>query len=806
MIRKRKTPSRVVAVFDTETVTVEHSEKLSSIAVTFQLGWRGGADLTKEELRPCDCKIERTQEKLFSMFAPIVIHGAKNGYTPVIAVHNLAYDLRYLMNWLGDVFADGYQVTCCFKSSIKPLTVSIESHGRKLLTFWDTLTFSGMSLEKMGVQANCAKLVGSWDYAKTRNAKTPLTDDEKAYAIGDLLTLAAWLRWYASISPEVNTNALGHMILTKTSVVRYKTRNISSGLFKKCPYGRVSIWQEFTRTCKAELPKSETDYKLMIRATSAGWTFTAMRGAGVAFEHVKKRDATSMHPSHMVSHKYPLGFQMLDDPNKREFVFSTICGTSVEKVIRHWEQPFPYAFNARVRFTKIRPKANTVFERDGVMLHGTGLFRNYESRFADLDDERSNREFNFINDSGYNNAAIGATYAFGKLVYAEELVISLNEINAWVHAQVYDWDTCTVLEMSATGDFHIPPDHVFVSVATMLERKKLVKDLMSGAELEKPPWMPESAYNALCSEPDSDAAKDYYGLVKADLNSLYGMFATNEMRQSIAYIDGENTFDYEGMSGFDNMPAKPKAWYQFGMRVAAFSRLQQCVAMILLERGGAVSCMVNGDTDSLAFESFDYVTDSDIDEILLPMHTAIARSIDFCARTYHVKGKPYTGLGVYTVDCTPTLYCAVANKRYAYIDDKMHVKVASAGVPIRSVRAALEYELANGMPFNKAVIATLGYDVEFVGKISGTKARRIPEWGETLGESLTVTDWQGNAHVYEPDTCVGLALTDTSKILGQGFAGDYAICCENAGIMLMEPRHYEGRILESGDVEIIGKW
>lgn len=796
-----------MAVFDTETVTVEHGGKLSSIAVTYQLGYAGGKDLTKEPLTKADCTVKRTQDELFALFAPVVKGGIKGNYTPVVAVHNLAYDLRYLMDWIGQIYAEEYEIACCFKSSIKPLSVSVETNGRKLIIFWDTLTFSGMSLAKMGEQCACEKLVGNWDYSKTRHAETPLTDDEFAYAIGDLLTLASWLKWWVSISPEVDSSALGLMILTKTSVVRYKTRKISNVLFKRTQKGRTTIYREFTNTCKRELPPTEADYKLMIRSTSAGWTFTALRGAGVTFEHVMKRDANSMHPSHMVSHKYPLGFEILDDPAKREFVFSTICGLSVEKVLRHWEQPFPYAFNARVRFRKLRPRENSVFARDGVYLHGTGLFRNYENRFADFDDESSNREFNFINESGYANIAIGGVYAFGKLVFADEVIISLNEINAWVHAQVYEWDSFDVLEMSATADFHIPPDHIYVAVATMLERKKLVKSLLNGDDVEQPTWIPDSAYEALRNAPDSPAAKDYYGLVKADLNSLYGMFATNEFRQSIDYIGTTNTFDYEGLAGFENMPKKPKAWYQFGMRVAAFSRLQQCIAMMLIDDAGFVSCMVNGDTDSLAFETYKHVEDTDIDKILKPLHDAISRSINWCCRTYHVKGNPFDELGVYAVDCRPSKYCAVANKRYAYIDESnAHVKVASAGVPIRSVKAALEYELANGHSFSKAVIETIGYDVEYVGKISGTKARRIPEWGEVLETPCTVIDHEGRPYTYDGHTCVGLSLTDTSKILGQGFAGDYAICCENAGIMVMEERHYEGEIDGDGNVTITGRW
>lgn len=811
MSKGKTKPGRIVAALDTESTPAalrrDGKRILRSLPVSYQIAWTKGADLATVDIDAIEPLILRDQTDIARALSPIIRHGLHNGYSPVIAVHNLAYDLHFLMSYIEMCADNGYTVTCCFKSSIKPLNVSICKGRERILTFWDTLAFSGMSLARMGEQCGRAKLLGSWDYTLNRHAQTPLTDEEISYAAGDCLTLLSWLKYWESINPEIDPGALGTMVLTKTSVVRAKCRNIAREIEIPVSRGiKNNVYDAYLNVCRRELPKTEQDYNLMIRSTSAGWSFTAADSAGITWERAFKYDAASMHPSHMVSKYYPVGFQVLEDQKKRDYLFSTICKQNVEKVIGNWVQPFEFAFNARVRFTNFRMKPGSLFERDGVALHGQGLFADYTNRFDDYDDESSNREFNAINASGYANTVINPVYSFGKLVRAESVTICLNEINAWVNAQVYTWDSFEVLEMSASANFKRPPEYVGLSVATMLERKKLVKGMRGGKVVEKPDWMPANAYDALLHDPHGDLAGEYYGLTKADLNSLYGMFATNEAKQNIAYIDDENTFEYEGERGFDNLPKKPKAWYQFGMRVAAFSRLQQACAMILLDNAGLVEKFVNGDTDSFCFQGSEACNDAAIMDALKPLHSAIDSAIAFCGRSKVYDPGVFRGLGRYEIDCKPAKYCAVANKRYAYISkEDLQVHVTSAGVPVKSVRSALEYELAQGSDFSKAVIMALGYDVTYIGDLSGTKAKSIPTWGEVLEDTYTVTDYLSNVYDYEAGTCLGISLIETNKTLGAGYLADYQQCCSNAKIPIMSPRNYE-RVKDESGADVIGKW
>ena len=458
---KGKKENRIVGALDTESSTYETPRGLRSVAVTFQIGWTGGEPVQTCDVDAVKVSVIRHQEQLGPILAPVILHGIKNNYTPVIAVHNLSYDLRYLMGYIELAYSGGYDIECCFKSSIKPLNVQVMKDDTPMLVLWDTLAFSGMSLEKMGFQTGREKAMGSWDYLLTRHSETVLTDDELYYSKQDIYALLEWLKFWCSLTPEINAGELGTRILTKTSVVRSKCREIASRLKGTRKSGRkFTVYGDYLAACARELPASELEYSLMIRSTSAGWNFTAARGAGVAFSNVFKYDATSMHPSHMVSHYYPVKFETLEDMNAAAFLFSTVCGKTGENIMGHWVKPFEYAFNGRFVFHNLRVRKDTLFERDGVALHGSGLFSNYENRFADLDDESSNREFNFINEAGYANYARDPVYMFGKLMSASLVVISLNELNAWVHSQVYEWDSFEVLAMSATASYKRPPDYV----------------------------------------------------------------------------------------------------------------------------------------------------------------------------------------------------------------------------------------------------------------------------------------------------------------------------------------------------------
>lgn len=766
--------TRFVAVLDSETANVR--SLLRSLPVSYQLGIN--LDGVSESLRAEDVRtvLARDANEVYRELDDIVETFADTGETPVVGVHNLAYDIHFLMPYINKMHERGYLIDCCFKSSIKPLTISFKRGDATELIIWDTLTFSGKSLAKMGRECGYLKKSGDWDYSVDRTLATPLTDEEAGYALADVVVPFMWLKWWHSLNPEVPLDQLAMPVLTKTSVVRYKCRELGMCVEE---YGKP-VYERFLGCCKSELPKTAVDYDLMIRSTSAGWTFTAGANAGRDMLDVAmKYDATSMHPSHMVSHLYPYDFKQVSG-DIAQLWLEQVFGTPLEDVILRWACPFPCAFNARVMFTNLRPKAGSIFERDDLMLHGAALFSDYSTE-DDKETESSDMEFNAVNAAGYSNVAVNGKYSFGKLVSSDLCILSLNELNAWVHAQVYEWDDCQVLAMSGTDAFRRPPEYVMLSVGTMLARKKVVKDAMHGSPPEScPEWVPDEVYQEMLEYTDrgSESVDAFYKQVKADLNSLYGMFATNEAKQSMVYSEGD--FKYDGLRGFDKLPAKPKAWYNFGLRIAAWSRVQQCCAMLSLEAHEVAQSFINGDTDSFCFHA-ECPDDDAVMEALAPLHTAIEQSM---RKVMQIPELPpqFDGLGLYMVDCEPGHYCAVANKRYAYTTGMGDLHVASAGVPNKSVEFALQSELDAGESFEAATIYALGYLATYGADLSGTKYKAQPDYSEALECDYTAWDYLDQPYTYPAGTPVGIYLDEAEKTLGEGYADDYRRCLENSGV------------------------
>lgn len=771
---------------DVETVNV--SSLMRSLPVSYQLslnpqgfcGSLGDGDV-RTVLARTDSEIFTNLDKLIELFKGRTV-------TPVVGVHNLAFDIHFLMPYINELAARGYSIDCCFKSSIKPLTITIKDGASPILIFWDTLTFSGKGLARMGEECGCRKKCGDWDYSLERHAKTELTEEEIGYAIADTIVPFMWFKWWGALNPEIPLYALAMPVMTKTSVVRYKCKQMGREVLE---FGKP-IYERFLECCKAELPKTEQDYNLMIRSTSAGWTFTAGENAGRLCEDVGKYDATSMHPSHMVSHLYPYDFHIIESTDERVEMFESVTTTALEDVLLDWKQPFKCAFNARIMFNGIRPRRGSIFERDDLMLHGSALFEDYETD-ADCDTESSDLEFNAINSEGFANIAIKPVYSFGKLVSADTCIISLNELNAWVHAQVYEWDSYVVLAMSGTGKFRKPPAYVIKSVEMMLERKQIVKSAMRGAPPRpKPDWVPGDVYNEMLdpSAGGDGSLKAFYKQVKADLNSLYGMFATNEAKQSMVYDNG--TFHYDGVRGFENLPGNPKAWYNFGLRIAAWSRVQQCCAMRILTRAGVARSFVNGDTDSFAFRG--ETDDFWVVHNLAALHASISGAMRQVLCVPSLRGTVYEGLGLYMQDCEPGKYCAVANKRYAYTGEDGSLHVVSAGVPNESVEYALRKELDAGQPFNAAVVYSLGYLANYAQDLSGTTYKDAPEYGECLLEPYSVQDYKGDWYTYPAGTPVGIYLDETEKALGLGYDADYRKCLENGNIPFRDYHTYSKEV------------
>lgn len=211
----------------------------------------------------------------------------------IIYVHNLKYDIYALLDWLRDTFGIKPDETMIIKSKIIRLVAG-------QFEFRDSLVLTGLSLEKSGIEfdidENYRKKVGYWDYDILRTPKSPLTDDELAYAVNDVLALEQIIR---NLMKLYGVKRIKNLPPTKTGFVRRRIRKA------------VKNDEEHSERMDFALtPESD---KLANRAYHGGISdisqFDQMHyGCG----HIGDFDMTSQYPFVLCTQLYPTGDSIVD--------------------------------------------------------------------------------------------------------------------------------------------------------------------------------------------------------------------------------------------------------------------------------------------------------------------------------------------------------------------------------------------------------------------------------------------------------------------------------------------------------------
>lgn len=752
---QRYKPYRLIGAYDSETTNYNEGLMHRAFPVLHQLGLLNAPieDVNADNVEQV-CSIHLFRHTFELCAALDAIAGNEHDFVPVIACHNLSFDMYPLASWLMS-----HEVRVLAKSRRKPITFTIlDEKGSPRLVIWDTLVFSQQPLDAMGRDCGYLKASGSWDYDLIRTPETPLTDDESEYAKRDVYALLAWLGWWLSRNPDIEPERLGLNVVTKTGVVRERRRkrfDQVKGKGQRFNIGRFWLYMN-----REQMPKTDDELFSMHACTRGGFTFCASRSACVPFDlsgtdlRIAAYDAVSMHPAQMVSHKYPVGFHEASPDDLRN-AFEIVMLKTVGDVLRKFQKPFPVAFNALFEFENIRPKAGSIFEREGVLPLASARFRKVE-RVLREDNEQAQLFEDAFTDAGYKDEADDPSFAFGKLVSAKRARIWLTELAAFEVCRCYDFDSVRAVKGYMTLRFVRPTDMSVVSVMQFYKAKNVFK--AARAEYKRNGRVSDASNlracnvsEAVCSAmeagtiSDADVDITYLGL-KADLNSLFGIEATTEHRQDT--ILTPNGIDYAGGFGVCNSPRNPKAWYQFGQRIVGWSRIAQLVTMEIA--APYVARIVNGDTDSVKF----LVNVGDVPALEGAL-SVYARAVDkakniVCSRVrraYPDLYDPLDGIGAYTREFMVDRFCAAWNKAYLIQDEgrdgKRHFDFTIAGIPAKSRGGRIglnEYAdmlYASGAPFPWLCSLILGYNVMIHHSMTGLNARSFPEWGSAFCERVT---------------------------------------------------------------------
>lgn len=776
---------RIIGAYDSETTNINDRGNVYAFPILHQLGLLDGstiADIDSTNVEQhVHIELYRHSQDLFERLDSIV--EAESSFVPVLLCHNLSFDMYGLSSWLAR-----HEVKVLAKSARKPITFTVlDDDSKPRLVIWDTLIFTQCSLERMGKDCGYSKAVGEWDYDLIRTPETPLTVEEIEYASKDVYALIAYMGWWVKRNPDILPEKLGLNVVTKTGVVRERRKvrfsNIR-GKNKRFAIGKFWYYQN-----KKELPKSDDELFTMQAAMRGGFTFCASKSASVPYDFrdsgkkVFAFDATSQHPAQIVSHYYPEDFHETTG-RVLTMAFELVQLVTLERVIGKWENPFNVAFYGCFEFENLRLREGSLFEENGIAPLASARYKSIEFVENEDNGDKAAHDQNRA-DLGYNDYVVNGRCEFGKLVSADYARLWITELTAWEICQSYEFDSVKGISGYLTSRFARPSDMCIVSVMQFYkaknEFKKAREAYFKGERIENASKLaklgiPEAIVKAMQDRTISDReVNSAYQSLKADLNALFGIEASNEFRRDTILTPAG--IEFSGDFGIQNAPANPKAWYQFGSRIVGWSRIAQICIMELIRPH--VVCIVNGDTDSIKCIA-DESNMQDIENSISKLSRALDKSKRrICSRvrlSYPALYDSLPDIGHYVLEFESECFCASWNKAYCTydIDDrdgKRHFAFTLAGVPTSrrendsscfiGVNGYADRLASLGWTFEQVANLLLGYNVTLANDIIKLNARKFPEWGSLVFEH--VTDYLGNdALVCEP---AALALYPMSKTI-----------------------------------------
>lgn len=659
--------------------------------------------------------IYRTVEELKAALDLLSVPGT---HIPVVACFGLNDVMHALSEWLSS-----HECEVLAKGSEAPIIIKVlDNDGLPKLVLWDVSNMDARPMEVLALE--CGIDLGDFDRSAIRTPETPLTAAELANMRAECALIRAYIDRFLELNHEVKPEQLAHNIVTATGAVRAKRKATLGGLKPKGK-GKTVLAHWYAQNMR-EAAETDDELSTMQACNRGGLAFIGAEHASkpYSFPHesgflIAAYDAVSQYPAQMVSHMYPEGFA----PATAECLqldAQIVQATTMEQLLANVWEPFPVAFEGAFQFENLHVKEG-VFSRNGIALLQWSRF-NERQIVSSPDRESQVRATNELRFAGYKDSCTEPVRLFGKLVSASSALIWLTELEFWLVCQVYDFDRFEALQGYDTAKFCRPTDMSVLGVMRFYQAKKAAK------------------------------GTEKYEQAKKELNSLYGIEAVNEARPCALMT--ENGIEFEESAGVEDLPERPKAWYQFGSRVAAWGRVAQVVEIMLA--APYVNGVVNGDTDSVKFIVHE--------ENLGLLDNALSRwgqALDVgraltCQRVedgYNEHFHDLQGIGYYDLEYLTRDYCAGWNKAYIYRKTDKSLNVTIAGVKtstetvfkgqIDRTYTDLANELDERYSFSAAANLILGYNVTVDHSITRQVEHATPSWRSRVRQ--TVTDYLGNA-------------------------------------------------------------
>lgn len=756
----------LAAIYDTETTNVGEGENTRAFPILFIDNDIRDIDIynyTPDK----DDKISfyRTEQEMQDRIDEYVFWGECLGVVPIVCAYNLMFDLQPLMEDLNE----RYEIHANAQSSTNVYTLDLYSEGNHVLRFWDTYHLEMRGLAAMGETCGLAKAKGDWDYSLLRTPTTSLTDLELFYAARDVQVIPSYLRYLLHANEWMEQSDFGFRVLTKTSIVRQMARReIERLTVPKKDGKRLELRHAFMQLCKKELPSTYNLYALRKACFRGGWTFTAARYALTLQTNVISADAVSMHHTFINGRYVPQDFKPCF-PNDLQVHFNSVLNTSFEYVMEHYAKPFDCAFHARIRVKGIRLRKGTCFEHWGIALESSSKFKkNIEAGNEIGYDPANVAQENAVRSGGWFDRFERATFAFGKLYSADEIILHLNELELWTLSRVYEWDSLEPIFGEATVRFKLPPDFVTLQSNKLFEQKSAAKFINFYYVKGEPykydtKFMPDGIAFALRDgtlEPQF-FEQWYTSTVKGMFNGIYGTMAQDVFKPQYKCEDGNLVVDESTITTPENYedkkPRSTRVLYTYGMRIVGGSRMHMAILMELLWNSlGNRIRVLGGDTDSVKVSCDSDVTDDEIEDAMCPLGEAAKKAIDSCMarlrQNFPDLASSLDGIGSFEIENRGKhyeLHYELWNKARVSFDGK-RTHITCAGLPrpigLYTIESFMDELIQAGFSPERVISETIGFDTFVSNSISHTLEHHKPRPTDLY--CGTITDYQGvDAHV-----------------------------------------------------------
>jgi hypothetical protein len=335
----------------------------------------------------------------------------------IVYVHNLSYEFQFMRKWFtwDSVFATDS------RNPIKAVTsIGVE--------FRDSYILSGYSLAKLGDELqkyHVKKLVGALDYSKLRHYKTPLTDTEISYCLGDIRVVMAF------IQEKIETDGdITKIPLTKTGYVRNFCRNWC--YYGNMPRKKNKFYKPYKNLMKS-LTITKDEYLQAKRCFQGGFTHGNSQYIGKLLHDVASFDFTSSYPTVMLCEFFPMSKATKETITSKE---------QFRKLLKEKCCMFD------VEFTNIRPRV---------------FFENPLSRSKC-----------FVCENPIENN--------GRIVYADKVATTITNVDFDILEKFYEWDSMKVANFRSYMKSYLPTNFV-KSILELYANKTTLKGVQ-GKEVE----------------------------------------------------------------------------------------------------------------------------------------------------------------------------------------------------------------------------------------------------------------------------------------------------------------------------------